>query len=726
MLLSQGRRPIAGLRSHYGTLPKKAIAATFLFAALLLGTACQSEEPAAPAAQGGNVQAPFSNRLDAPAIEGGTEWFNTAGPLDIKDLRGKFVLLDFWTYCCINCMHILPELKKLEHAYPNELVVIGVHSAKFDAEQDSKNIREAILRYEIEHPVVNDANHAIWDKFYVTSWPSLRLIDPEGKFVGGHSGEITFEALKELLERALPYYRANGSLDTTPLRFDQESEKAKATPLRFPGKVLADEAGGRLFIADSNHNRIVIAGFDGKLIDVIGAGSIGRADGDFQTAQFDHPQGMALVGDKLYVADTENHLLRKVDLTNKTVTTIAGTGRQARAFIGSTEEEETAGHANLRFRGKPLETALNSPWDLLVHKKDLYIAMAGPHQIWRMPLDEATIALFAGNGREDIVDGHSLPRQPYQEGIASFAQPSGLASDGNVLFVADSEGSSIRSVPFGAGKTKTLVGTAHLEFNRLFTFGDVDGAADEVRLQHPLGLAIRDKELYIADTYNNKIKRLSLKDHSCATIAGTGKPGHDNSPATFDEPSGLAIAAGKLYVADTNNHLIRVIDLDGGGAVSTLEIAGLEPPQPAAPAQHAASLFDGAPELDVAKSPVQAVDGKLRFAVEIQLPVGYKINAAAPAAYEIALSNPQAEQSLVAADALNQRVRIAKPATKLALELPVSAKAGEVDLKIAMSYFYCQEGNDGVCKAGSVAWKIPVVIRENAKAEAIALQVMAR
>ncbi len=221
-------------------------------------------------------------RVRAHSLEGGVGWINTADPIDLKDLKGKFVILDFWTYCCINCIHVLPELKKLERAYPNELVVIGVHSAKFEGEQDSQNITDAVLRYEIEHPVVNDANHKIWSKYGVQSWPSFRIIDPEGYLVAGESGEVQFEAFDGFLQKLLPYYRERKLLNEEPIKWALARDQAHHTPLRFPGKVLADEKSGRLFIADSNHNRIVVTTLAGKLVDVIGTGAAGAADGDFR------------------------------------------------------------------------------------------------------------------------------------------------------------------------------------------------------------------------------------------------------------------------------------------------------------------------------------------------------------------------------------------------------------------------------------------------------------
>lgn len=653
---------------------------------------------------------PFLRRLRVPELKGGVAWINTSGPLELKDLRGKFVLLDFWTYCCINCMHILPELKKLEAAYPKQLVVIGVHSAKFDTEADSKNITEAVLRYEIEHPVVNDSNHAIWDSYGVRSWPTAILIDPEGYAVWGRSGEFKFEDVDAILKHGLPYYRKKGVLDESPLRFDLAAERADETPLRFPGKVLADEEGNRLFIADSNHNRIVIARLDGTLLDTIGTGALGADDGDYATATFNHPQGMALKGSTLYVADTENHLLRKIDLDGKQVETIAGLGRQARGpWPGiDLEKAATREEAKLpdRFVGKPRDTELNSPWDVAVHGDNLFIAMAGPHQIWKMPLKETEIGPYAGNGREDIVDGPLLPKEPYEEGYASFAQPSGLAANGKWLYVADSEGSSIRAVPFGAaGEVHTVVGTAFLPVARLFTFGDRDGQGEVVRLQHPLGVAWHNGKVYVADTYNNKIKVVDPVKLTCQTIAGTGKAGHDNAAPTFDEPEGLSGAGAKLYVADTNNHLIRVVDLGKGHRVSTLEIKGLSPPK--LPDRAESTEPSGGKKIEVAPVTLKPTDGLAWLAVKLELPEGWKINVQAPMRYKVKLAD---ETGPIDRDQLEQSAKVDPPMKEFQVELPVKGAAGKETVDVSLAYYYCQEGPSGVCKAGSVTWTVPLTI----------------
>ena len=660
----------------------------------------------------------FSQRkLRAPSLDGGVGWINTAGPIDVKDLHGKFVLLDFWTYCCINCMHIMPELKKLEHAYPNNLAVIGVHTAKFEAEQDSQNITDAVLRYEIEHPVVNDAHQAIWTRYQVGSWPTIALIDPEGYLIYMHGGETKAEVLDNFLKSAVPYYRSKKLLDERPLRFDLQQYHAVQTPLRFPGKIVADEPGGRLFISDSNHNRIVVASLDGKLLETIGNGTSGRADGTFATAEFNRPQGMALSGEMLYVADTENHLLRKIDLKQRRVVTVAGTGRQAEnGWPGLGSAEEISGRPRLpeRFVGRPRQTALSSPWDVWVHRKDVYIAMAGTHQIWKMPLNESEIGPFAGNSREDIVDGPLLPRQPFGTGFASFAQPSGLASDGRSLFVADSEGSSIRAVPLLAGansEVSTIIGTADLPQNRLFTFGDVDGAGQRVRFQHPLGIAYHNGLIYLADTYNNKIKVIDPEQRSAATIAGTGSAGHDDAAgkpgtaATFNEPAGLTYAAGKLYVADTNNHLIRMIAIDGNHRVGTLLIDGLDPPAAPKPAADNRPSFKDAEQVALTAAKVKPTDGAVHLAVQFELPSGFKINALAPMRYWI-----EAQGSTGPLDRANfgKFQKLKHPAAGFDIRLPVKESAGSETITLSMNYYYCQEGESGVCKIGSVVWTIPL------------------
>ena len=641
---------------------------------------------------------PLAKRTPAPEFPADLEWFNTGAPLTLADLRGRFVLLDFWTYCCINCMHILPELAKLEAAFPEELVVIGVHSAKFPEERLGDNIREAILRHRIAHPVVNDADHAIWARYKVDTWPSLRVIDPEGNLVASQSGEMEFETLERFFRGAIAHSRQAGTLAPKPLGLPLE-RIATPGPLRFPGKLLFDEAGKRLFVADSGHDRIVVAdvavaGRDvtATLAGTIGSGRTGAVDGGFDAASFNQPQGMALepagdggAADALLVADTDNHLIRRARLAARTVETIAGTGRQGRApVIGMPP---------------PRSTPLNSPWDLLVHGSQIYVAMAGPHQIWRMPRDASGIGVYAGNGREDVVDGALLPKKPFATGAASFAQPSGLAADGGWLFVADSEGSSIRAVPLPAKpdgpfappagrRVKTVVGTSRLPRGRLFTFGDVDGPADAARLQHPLGVASLDGTLFVVDTYNNKVKAVDPDTGAVRTVAGSGRHGKADAPAEFDEPAGIAAGAGLLWIADTNNHAVRVVD-PATGATRTLEIRGLEPPPhmvraaadrvastggmpaaapgtPAGPPVPGAPLigFGAADQVDVGRvrGALAETDGArvARIVVVAGPPEGWKLNDMTPLRWRLAVEGPAGAVDAAKAAALAGKEPVAK------------------------------------------------------------------
>lgn len=668
-------------------------------------------EPRGPQQGPADPGSPFPRRFEIDDFPRGLTWLNVAAPLRLKqDLKGKFVLLDFWTYCCINCMHVLPELRKLERAYPNQLVVIGVHSAKFETEKETDSIREAILRYDIEHPVINDADHKIWDSYGIQSWPTLLLIDPEGYVVWGNQGETKFEELDPVLKAGVTYYRRKKTLDERPFHFQLARAETPETPLRFPGKVLADEASGRLFIADSTNNRIVIATLDGQLVDVVGTGNPGTTNGEYAKAEFNKPQGMVLHGSRLLVADTENHMIRAIDLNKKLVSLVAGTGKQGRGWPGI----EDLGPFDMlpeRWVGPPRKTNLASPWALWIHGNALYIAMAGPHQIWKMSLSGAEIGPFAGNGREDIVDGPLLPKRPYQLGYSSFAQPSGLASDGKWLYVADSEGSSIRAVPFEADKeVKTVVGSAHLPFARLFEFGDVDGQGEAVRLQHALGVVHHAGKLYIADTYNHKIKAIDPETRTCTTLAGNGKPGRDDALGTFFEPAGISYAAGKLYVADTNNHLIRTVELMTPVKVSTLTIAGLAPPAKPAPK---APTFDDALQIAAGEIVAAPQNGSVAVQVELKLPSGWKVNPLAPMSWYLAVD--QAAGPIDRA-AVGVRNKVAPPGAAFEIVLPVKAATGEDPLRIGLVYYVCQEGGEGICRVGSVQWKGKLKLDANATA----------
>ena len=459
----------------------------------------------------------YAGTRAAPAFPAGLDWINTGGrPLTLASLHGKIVLLDFWTYGCVNCMHVIPDLKRLQEKYDDVLVVIGVHSAKFEAESDTANIRQIARRYGREEPIVNDRGLEIWRAYGIRAWPTLMLIDPAGRVVGKLEGEGHYDTLDGVIGAMSEEFDA--ALDRAPVPFTAD-DAGQDTPLLFPGKVLADAAGGRLFIADSNHGRVVVAGFDGAVRRVV--------DG------FDGPQGLALAdADTLYVADATGNTIHSVDLTDGGVTTVAGTG--AHAYLHEDAYDDARA------------TGLNTPWGLEWHDGLLYVAMAGPHQLWTFDPDSGALRAFAGTRREALQDGPRL--------AAAFNQPSGLAFADGVLYVADAEASAVRALELDGGAVRTPVGTG------LFDFGDVDGVGDAVRLQHPLGVETHGGAVYVADTYNGKIKRLDPATRRVTTVA-----------AGFDEPGGLSAAGGRLYVADTNHHAIKVVDL-ADGSVATLDL----------------------------------------------------------------------------------------------------------------------------------------------------------
>ncbi|GIV75842.1 MAG: hypothetical protein KatS3mg050_0236 [Litorilinea sp.] len=418
--------------------------------------------------------------------------------------------------------------------------MIGVHSAKFPAEKQTENIRQAVQRHGIHHPVVNDADFQIWSRYGVRAWPTLILIDPTGKVVAQHAGEAEASDLYPLLDELIAEAESQGLLDRTPVPGLRRELATEPRPLHYPSKVLY-AAGDRLFVADTGHHRILevqldLEGRSGEIVRVFGRGEPGLADGPIAQAAFHDPHGLALRGSTLYVADTENHAIRAIDLVRETVRTVAGTGRKGRGPQPQTTE--------------PTAIDLRSPWALAPLENVLFIAMAGSHQIWVL-IDEERLGVFAGNGREALVDG---PRDR-----ASFNQPSDLALAMGHLFVADAEASAIRAITLDEQmQVMTLVGQG------LFEFGDVDGVGAAVRLQHPTGLATDGELLYIADSYNHKIKTLDPTTGKVATLVGTGTAGAVDGPfaqAQLYEPEGVAVAKGRLYMADTNNHCIRVGDL---------------------------------------------------------------------------------------------------------------------------------------------------------------------
>lgn len=458
-------------------------------------------------------------------------WLNVSRPLVFDDLKGKVVILDFWTYGCINCIHVLADLKKLEEKYGNNLAIIGVHTPKFTNEENLETLRNIIVRYDIHHPVVNDIGSTLGRTYGMRAWPTQVLIDPEGFVLGRIAGENHYKLFDKLIDELIKKH--HDILDESPLPLALEKDKFAQSLLAAPGKIAVSDK--YVAISDTLHHRIILTDHNGKIQTIYGGIDAGHENGDAKSARFHSPQGLAFSNQGLFVADTGNHLIRYINLANKQVQTVAGTGEIERYRHGENDA---------------MSVGLASPWGLAFRETMLYIAMAGSHQIWRYDASKGTIMPWAGTGREGIKDG------PVKK--ATFSQPGGLSIIGDWLFVADSEASAVRRIHLTKEHVETLIGTG------LFDFGDKDGAFVQAQLQHVLGIAaLTQSKILIVDTYNHKLKSLDLKKNIIESLAGNGQPGRLASKTDkiqLNEPGGLAILNEKVLIADTNNHRILAFD----------------------------------------------------------------------------------------------------------------------------------------------------------------------
>jgi thiol-disulfide isomerase/thioredoxin len=457
-------------------------------------------------------------RVRAPELRG-RGWLNTDPALSLADLRGRFVLLDFWTFCCVNCLHVLDELRPLEERYGGELVVVGVHSPKFVHEADPVALKAAVERYEVAHPVLDDPDLETWQAYTARAWPTLVLVDPEGYVVAQYAGEGHGHAIDALVAELRKEHLTRGTLQPG------DSPYVPPTPqprdLRFPAKAIGLSDGGFL-VADAGHHQLVELAEDGEsVVRRIGSGTRGRADGVI--ASFNEPNGLtelpadvaAQVGYDVVVADTVNHLLRGLHLATGTTTTVAGNGRQWMQGDGT--------------------ASLSSPWDVAWWQGRVWVAMAGIHQLWTLDPLTGGVEVAAGTTNEGLLDG------PLDQ--AWFAQTSGLAADGERLWVADSETSSLRYLQDGV--VHTVVGQG------LFDFGFQDGPADQALLQHPLGVTVLpDGSVAVCDTYNGAIRSYDPATRTLSTRA-----------TDLAEPSGALVVDEHLVVVESAAHRLTRVPL---------------------------------------------------------------------------------------------------------------------------------------------------------------------
>ncbi|MGK3647548.1 NHL domain-containing thioredoxin family protein [Pseudarthrobacter enclensis] len=559
----------------------------------------------------------------------GRNWLNTGGKsLDLESLRGKIVLLDFWTFCCINCLHVLDELRPLEEQYSDVLVTVGVHSPKFEHEADPVALAAAVERYEIHHPVLDDPELDTWKAYTARAWPTLVVIDPEGYIVAHLSGEGHADGLSVLIPELIAEHEAKGTLHRGSGPY--VAPEATSGTLRFPGKALFLPAGrgstaieaasdggapagaaangsdgkGSWLVTDTGHHRLVELGTDFEtVLATYGSGTKGYADGpsagDDATAQFNEPQGLVLLpedvaakaGYDVVIADSVNHRLRGLSLTDGKALTLAGNGVQRLLETGPARVDEDGAGFSGSLGNNPLEVSLSSPWDVVWSSKlnAVVVAMAGTHQIFSFDPLTGAVAIAAGNGLEGLLDG------PAHE--SWFAQSSGLAedADGNI-WVADSETSALRKLVIddaGAVTVETAVGKG------LFDFGFRDGPAAEARLQHPLGVTVLpDGSVAVADTYNGAVRRYDPANGTVSTLArGLAEPSDvivDHTGSAGDEPL--------LVVVEANKHQLVYVPIP----------------------KEAQQVDEGASQTQRPKSPVAA--GPLELTVRFTAPTGQKLD----------------------------------------------------------------------------------------------------
>ncbi|MFJ4009101.1 NHL domain-containing thioredoxin family protein [Streptomyces sp. NPDC090026] len=449
-------------------------------------------------------------RVRAPELIGKGGWINTGGTeLTLADLRGKCVVLDFWTFCCINCLHVLDELRELEERHRDTVVVVGVHSPKFVHEAEHRAVVDAVERYQVHHPVLDDPELATWKQYAVRAWPTLVVIDPEGYVVAQHAGEGHAHAIERLVTELEAEHEAKGTLRRGDGPY--VPPEPVATDLRFPGKALRLPSGN-LLVSDSTRSELVELEADGETV----VRRVGRG-------VFNEPQGLALLPDgRVAVADTVNHAIRAFDPESGAVELLAGTGRQW------WQGEPVAGPAR--------EVSLSSPWDVAWWGDRLWIAMAGVHQLWTYDPAAGTVAVAAGTTNEGLVDG------PAEQ--AWFAQPSGLAAAGDRLWIADAETSALRWIDREL-TVHTAVGTG------LFDFGHRDGEAGQALLQHPLGVtALPDGSVAVSDTYNHALRRYDPVADAVTTLA-----------TDLREPSGAVLDGEEIVVVESARHRLTRLRL---------------------------------------------------------------------------------------------------------------------------------------------------------------------
>lgn len=597
-------------------------------------------------------------------------WLNVERALQPSDLKNRVILLDFWSYSCVSCIQSLPDIKKLEEKFGNKLTVIGVHSRKFDNERNIKSIKKAILKYDITHPVINDADLNIWNSFDVKAWPTYVLLDIRGRIVETYVGESKFSQMAKDVSRLISKYKYQINRDQLPIL--PEKYNRIGNVLEFPTKLAysKDFSFSRvknlpaIFIANSGGNNVIVSSLSGDVIAKIGSGEAGFADGSFEMASFRSPQGLLYQNNKLYVADAGNHALREIDFKTKKVSTLIGSGKKGASF--NSKDKVSADRIDLA-----------SPLDLefFPDRNHIVIANSGTHQIVSYHIKKKTLSVLAGNGSEGFKDGRG------QE--SNLSQTSDMSVFKNKLYFIDSGSSSLRVLDKN-NKVKTLIGDS------LGESGYKNGSKKDALMQHPLALMADNTGIYISDSFNHKLRKYSLESGKIKDVVGKLQRGDgvgSKDKTEFDEPEGMIAIRDRIYIADTNNN--RILSIQRSSNVS--EILNVMPPLKLSKE----SFLEYLPNLQ------RDSDIKVKTGVPITLAVnlkeGWKINEAGPSFINLLEKVRDDQVNLVA----NFDWRVVKMKE---MKLPKLNVENEYILQGVI--YYCEDKKNALCRVKSYERKV--------------------
>ncbi len=602
------------------------------------------------------------------------KWLNLSSEIKISDLKNRVILLDFWTYDCVNCLQVNSKIKELEQEFGSKLTVIGVHCSRFDNSFDVREIRKAIIKHDIDYPVINDQNLAVCNNFKSEALenielPTVIIIDPHGRISKRYIGRNDIaDHLKKDLKKIISKYRYQLNRESLPILLEKNiiTGHILSSPTKIEYTSDFEYNGVKMpviFIANAGENNIIISSLSGEIIAKIGSKNQGFDDGDFESASFNLPNGMVYKNHKLYIADTNNDAIRVVDFKeNKVSTLIAGEMSNAQTNV-----------------------SLLSPTDLKFYpdSDNIVIASAGNNQILQYNLNNQAIKVIAGNASDGMEDG-KYPQN-------SLSQTSALAIWGQKIYFIDAKSSSLRVIDKN-GEVSTLIGQGILKF------GNQNGDKSQALMQHPLGLAVDDTGIYIADSYNNLIKKYDFSNHKISNFIGSKNKGDNigsKEKTEFDEPSAIISVLDKFYVADSNNDRIIIINR-GNFKASILNVM----PPLKLPKE---GLLEYLPNLQKLKN--LKVNSKEQVSLKINLPSNYHINESGPSFINLLELTKKDQANLV----VNFDWNMVK---NLEIKLPIlDAKK---DYILQGTIYYCSNKANSLCYINSYEQKIkPLNSEEN-------------